>query len=128
MERIVPRDKWLYNDRGMMKWMGWLLSDHSAFMEGEKNKENLQPILPQMGVVDISDRLQQAWESADYVSIQLNVLNHDNFVPELVGVVVGFDAGRIYLQMDSGETKLLRVEEIRSVIPVREDKWWNDDK
>lgn len=25
MENNVPREKWLYPDRGMKKWLGWIL-------------------------------------------------------------------------------------------------------
>ncbi|AKP66813.1 hypothetical protein [Companilactobacillus ginsenosidimutans] len=126
MEQIVPREKWLYNDRGMMKWMGWLLSDHSAFMEGEKVKERLTPVKPEMEVEIISEQLKDAWENSKSVSVQINVLENDEYVPEIEGVVVGFDTGRIYLQLDSGETRLLHLEEIRCVNIQKNDKWWTD--
>jgi hypothetical protein len=29
MERNVPHDLWLYDDRCMKKWQRWILSDHS---------------------------------------------------------------------------------------------------
>ncbi|POD88767.1 hypothetical protein S101258_00481 [Lactiplantibacillus plantarum subsp. plantarum] len=38
MERVVPREKWLYDDRGMMKWMGWILAGHSAYLETEQQQ------------------------------------------------------------------------------------------
>ena len=115
-----------HQDRGMMKWMGWLLSDHSAFMEGEKIKERRQPIKKEMDVEKISERLKKAWEDSSSVSIQINVMENNDLVPEIEGVVVGFDTGRIYLQLDSGETRLLHTEEIRCVELQKSGKWWTD--
>lgn len=37
MIRNVPRDQWLYNDRGMMKWLGYFLSDHTQDMTDKKS-------------------------------------------------------------------------------------------
>lgn len=126
MEQIVPREKWLYNDRGMMKWMGWLLSDHSAFMENAKGKELVHPAKPEMDEEKINNQLQQAWNNSNEVSIQINVLENDSYLPEFIGRVVGFDSGQIYLQLSEGETKLLHVEEIRSVELIKNGKWWAD--
>ncbi len=39
MIRNVPRDQWLYNDRGMMKWLGYFLSDHTQDMT-DKNQRS----------------------------------------------------------------------------------------
>ncbi len=39
MIRNVQRDQWLYNDRGMMKWLGYFLSDHTQDMTDKKSEE-----------------------------------------------------------------------------------------
>ena len=44
MENNVPREKWLYPDRCMKKWLGWILSDHSAYMEEASISE--RPVEP----------------------------------------------------------------------------------
>ena len=44
MENNVPREKWLYPDRCMKKWLGWILSDHSAYMEKASISE--RPVEP----------------------------------------------------------------------------------
>ncbi|WP_288530584.1 hypothetical protein [uncultured Lactiplantibacillus sp.] len=44
MERVVPCEKWLYDDRGMMKWMGWILAGHSAYLEGAHHQRQRPPV------------------------------------------------------------------------------------
>lgn len=39
MERSVSEVLCLYPDRGMQKWLGWILSDHSAYMEDQPYSE-----------------------------------------------------------------------------------------
>lgn len=36
--RDVPKEKWLYHDRCMAKWMGFFMSDHTEYM-GRKASE-----------------------------------------------------------------------------------------
>lgn len=127
MENIVPREKWLYNDRGMMKWMGWLLSDHSAYMDEEKIKERKQPQHTQMKSGQISERLNNSWLHANEVLIQVNVLEDDYLIPEFKGIVAGFGSGQIYLQLDNSEFKILQVEQIRWIGSVKDGKWWDDE-
>lgn len=111
MERIAPREKWLYNDRGMMKWMAWLLSDHSAFMDAEKKQEQAVT----MATEKFSIILKGAWERVKLVSIQLNMLEDDQFVTDIHGVILGYGEGSVTLQLDNGHTRTILVEEIRHV-------------
>lgn len=127
MEQIVPREKWLYNDRGMMKWMGWLLSDHSAFMENAKGKERTHLVKPEMSWTKINGNLKIAWERSEMVVVQLNTIENSAYSPEIKGTVIGFNAGQIYLLMEDGDTRLIHVEDIRYVELANNIKWYNDD-
>lgn len=127
MEQIVPREKWLYNDRGMMKWMGWLLSDHSAFMENAKGKEQTHLVKSEMSWTEINSNLKIAWEKSEMVVVQLNMIENSAYIPEIKGMVIGFNAGQIYLLLDNGDTRLIHVEDIRYVELVNNIKWYNDD-
>ena len=49
MENNVPQEKWLYPDRCMKKWLGWILSDHSAYMEKASISEPLATSLKMPG-------------------------------------------------------------------------------
>ncbi|WP_125770317.1 DNA-directed RNA polymerase subunit beta [Companilactobacillus furfuricola] len=127
MEQIVPREKWLYNDRGMLKWMGWLLSDHSAFMEKSRTQETDKEIKPQMDQQQISRNLASAWEDGAMISIQMNTIEVNSFIPEIKGQVIGFNAGQIYVLLEEGTTRRLQVEDIRYATTVPSQKWWLDD-
>lgn len=126
MERIVPREKWLYDDRGMMKWMGWLLSDHSAFMEQERHKQldRLRPVNPEMTPSQIDAALQTAFEQSQNVTVQLDTLENDQYVPEVTGLVIGFNAGQLYLQLKNDGLRALALDEIRCVAVIKSERWW----
>lgn len=127
MEQIVPREKWLYNDRGMMKWMGWLLSDHSAFIEKSKIKESAGEIKPEMNQQQISQNLAKAWENGEIVTIQMNLIEANSYVPEIKGQVIGFNTGQIYVLLEEGTTRRLTVGDIRYVLKTTSQKWWLND-
>lgn len=124
MEQTVPREKWLYNDRGMMKWMGWLLSDHSSFMEGEQQHEQLKPVAPEMAPSLIDVTLNNAFEQSQTVQIQLNLLENDQYAPAITGEILGYHDDRIYLQAIHGPIQVIILEEIRCVLPQPEKRGW----
>ena len=64
MENNVPREKWLYPDRCMKKWLGWILSDHSAYMEKASISERPVEPKPEQSQETISDILEDAWQNA----------------------------------------------------------------
>ena len=126
MERIVPREKWLYNDRGMMKWMGWLLSDHSAFLDSVHTSERPRHIDDEMDNLSISNCLQSSLDYSKSITIQLDILNNNNYVPEIHGIVAGFDSNQVYLYLEDGSVKSIFAEDIRYAEIEERDKWWNE--
>lgn len=127
MVRIVPREKWLYDDRGMVKWMGWLLSDHSAYLETAADAARRAPVKPQLTLATINERLQVAWQAVNVVEIQRNVLRNAHFEPLLRGLIVGFNAGQLYLQADDGQIQAIATTQIRWVALAPVEKWWDHD-
>ncbi len=123
-ERIVPREQWLYDDRGMMKWMGWLLSDHSAFMENAKQAEKPVPVKSEMTPTEIQRTLQTAFEQNRAVWIQPNIIADGQYVPEVGGYPVTFYAGRVYLEQAGHQLWMIHVETIRHVALQSNEKWW----
>ncbi|MFD1465499.1 DNA-directed RNA polymerase subunit beta [Lapidilactobacillus mulanensis] len=124
MERNVPRDQWLYDDRGMMKWMGWILSDHSAYMEAEAKRE--APTLPktEMTSIEIDRVLQQAWKKSEIISVQKNIEFDQRFEPNIEGALVGNECGLIYVQGKDNHAQEIEVAEIRHVEIIDAEKWW----
>ncbi|WP_318766192.1 DNA-directed RNA polymerase subunit beta [Lactiplantibacillus carotarum] len=128
MERIVPREKWLYDDRGMMKWMGWLLSDHSAYMETAARTAQRDPVAPQLDVATINQRLQVAWQTVNVVAIQPNTVVDQQYVAVIHGIIVGFNAGQLFVQAADGQLQTVTITQIRSVVLVAAEKWWTQDE
>lgn len=124
MENIVPREKWLYNDRGMMNWMGWILADHSAYLESEQKHQQINPVKPEMTIAEINRLLQSNWQQRMAITIQLNVIRQDWYAPAVTGTVVGFNDECTYLQLTDGALKAVKVQTIRNVSLADRTKWW----
>lgn len=122
----VNQATWLYPDRCMAKWMGWLLSDHSAFLEDAASANNTQEFLPQMSPAAIESQLEYSWEHSHAVSIQLTTLVNDEPLPSIEGVVVGYGGGQINLMLKNSEMSTLNTEDMRNVQPMPDTKWWDE--
>lgn len=127
MENIVPREKWLYNDRGMMNWMGWILADHSAYLESEQKHQQIDPVKPEMAIDEINRLLQTSWQQRTAITLQLSVIRQDRYAPAITGTVIGFDDEHTYLQLTDGALKAVKVPMIRNVSLVNKTKWWLHD-
>lgn len=124
MQQIVPRTKWLYDDRGMKKWMGWLLSDHTTYLEDQKQSEKPSETRKEMSIEKISNILNIAWKYHKVISIQLNFLYHGKYVSELIGCIQGFQDGQLFIQESDDELRMIHVEDIRNVALEDATKWW----
>ncbi|BDZ31587.1 DNA-directed RNA polymerase subunit beta [Lactiplantibacillus sp. WILCCON 0030] len=127
MERIVPREKWLYDDRGMLKWMGWILSDHSAYMESVGKQTRPREVKPEMPVTQISANLQKAWKTGQAVIVQSDTLENNCFTAEYHGQVAGYQGDQIYLQLANDSVKFFHLDELRYVEIPTAEKWWSHD-
>ena len=124
MARIVPREKWLYDDRCMMNWLGWLLADHSTHLEQTAAAEIPSAAETPMSVAEVEATLQAAWQQTAPVAVQLNVQVGAGYMPDIVGVISGWQGGRLYLQQASGALTPLVVADIRHVRRVDPTHWW----
>ncbi|MCI1893056.1 MAG: DNA-directed RNA polymerase subunit beta [Schleiferilactobacillus harbinensis] len=124
MDRNVAPANWLYPDRGMVKWPGYFLSDHTTYMEDENSVE--QPIAEenQQSPKLISSTLNDTWQQKKIVSIQLNELQNGQHSPNLTGLISGFDAGFLYLQNDD-DLQIIPTSVIRHVQLTTQGKWWD---
>lgn len=121
----VPRERWLYADRTMKKWMGWLLSDHSAYLSEEASSERPGPLLPEMTPADIDEKLQDAWTNSKPVAIQLTALYDGRTLPLIEGAVVGSTNGQVTLMnRDTGKMRTLNIEDMRHVDIIKPEHWW----
>ncbi|MCM0582802.1 hypothetical protein H9L19_06875 [Weissella diestrammenae] len=89
-----------YKERGMVKWQGYYLSDHTE--DAEKNRlarkqAYEQGWMPEMSMVEIGEVLFDAYSKGRMVAIQERV-RQDEFVPQLIhGVVKGYGETDIFV-------------------------------
>ncbi|MCT7697511.1 MAG: hypothetical protein N5848_06235 [Lactobacillus crispatus] len=102
-----------YQDRGMKKWAGFFLSDHTLKINKDKKKRSLIYLKkPEMNQVEISNVLLIAFSNQYQVSIQLkNIDSNDNFSADIVGFVQGYYAQSSILISDN----VVELDEINHV-------------
>ena len=88
-----------YQDRGMKKWQGFMLSDHIAALN--RDKENNAKVYTEkdtMSETEISQVLLQAFANNKLVSVQLKEKTLDKKIqPDIVGLVKGYEGDRIVI-------------------------------
>lgn len=109
----------------MVKWMGWLLSDHSTYLEQQQVAAKPRSVQPGMRFSTLEALLQHAWEQSQAVTIQPDVLAYGQYVAEIQGVVVGFEAGQVYLQTQHDHIRTIAIAAIHAAQIMPPEKWWD---
>lgn len=101
-----------YQDRGMKKWQGFMLSDHIVALN--KDKENNAKVYTEkdaMSDIEISQILLQAFANNKIVSVQLKEKTLDKKIqPDIVGHVKGYHGDKIII--DNSEIELSNINNI----------------
>ena len=81
-----------YEDRGMVKWQGFMLSDHVAAMARTKKAQSeVYEKKRPMSLDEIDSILAEAYINRKTVCIQVNELNMNGcYSPDIVGKVEGY--------------------------------------
>ncbi|MDZ7834582.1 MAG: hypothetical protein U5K84_03795 [Alkalibacterium sp.] len=101
-----------YKDRGKMKWIGMMLSDHAEALKKQnqaRQKSLIEP-KPKQDMEDISACLYRSYSSGKPLAIQLDVLNEGRYLPDIEGIILGFREDTIYLRQRDRETKRIKLE------------------
>lgn len=116
-ERLFMEAKQVYQDRGMMKWIGFYLSDHTAVLDKEsKERNHINIEKEQMTLEEIGEVLQQAYLTNKRIAIQLEALNDEgNYLDDLVGKIFGQREEQIYLDEEDRGMLHLTIEQIHHV-------------
>lgn len=111
-----------YQDRGIQKWMGFFLSEHTAQIEAEKNR--LSKTIPQkrrMTENEIGQIFEFAFNNNRQVVVQLEMTDTDsNYFEDTIGFINGYDD----LGFMIGNEKV-HYDEIRNV-ELFDFKKWSD--
>lgn len=88
-----------YQDRGMKKWQGFMLSDHIATLNRDKEeKAKVYTEKETMSEVEISEVLLQAFANNKTVAVQLKEKTLDKKIqPDTIGLVKGYDGDKIII-------------------------------
>lgn len=112
----------IYHDRGMKKWAGFYLSDHTAKInntnkERYKNNERKE----QQTLEEIGFLLNESILKTKRVAVQLEAVNEENkYYDDIVGAVSGYDELGIYI-----DNQKVHYDEIRNIEIIDIEKWSN---
>ncbi|MCW6667614.1 hypothetical protein NHG34_08610 [Aerococcaceae bacterium NML190938] len=108
----------MYQDRGMKKWIGFYLAEHSDSLS---NKEKPQQLYPQMDESEISEILYAAFTYKQKVFVIVNLIENERYF-ELTDNVYGYDGDYIIIS-----NRRIRLDCIRYIECVKPEKWWDYD-
>ena len=88
-----------YQDRGMKKWQGFMLSDHIATLNRDKEeKARVYSEKDTISEAEVSQVLLQAFANNKIVSIQLKEKTLDKKIqPDIIGLVKGYKGDKIVI-------------------------------
>ncbi|MFS7003604.1 hypothetical protein [Carnobacterium maltaromaticum] len=109
-----------YVDRGVVKWMGMFLSEHTASIQRDKKKRSfIVEKKEKMNETDIYSILNEAITNNSMIIIQVEEINTDgNYQEDLIGWIEGYEDSYIYL---SGNK--IALESIRNIQLYNQLKW-----
>lgn len=116
-----------YKDRGIVKWLGMMLSDHSEALKKEELNNQLLDIAPKewMTEEDISYVLYQAFKGDLPIFIQANVLHDGKYFKDLECKVVGYLENEICLVLKDGRRTRCTFNQIRNVAFMNPLEWYD---
>ena len=88
-----------YQDRGMKKWQGFMLSDHIATLNRDKEeKARVYSEKDTMSETEVSQVLLQAFANNKVVAVQLKEKTLEKKIqPDIVGLVKGYHGDKIII-------------------------------
>ncbi|KRN93632.1 hypothetical protein [Pediococcus stilesii] len=104
-----------YVDRGMMKWQGYYLSDHTSMLnvEAENKRQRLnQKIRPQDSKQQIAATIEVAITKCREVVVQIDERDQNNqLAEEIQGKILGYSGDELYF----GDDVFIKIELIRNI-------------
>lgn len=123
--RVTP-DQLGYKDRGKMKWMGLMLSDHTEALnkmgKDEKNDE-IKP-KPKQSLAEIGEYLEKAYHTQSPIIIQANVLQNGSYFKDVPCLVSGVSEEKIFLMLKNGRIVDTQLEDIRNIEFLDSKIWY----
>lgn len=127
--KVTP-DSLGYKDRGLLKWLGMMLSDHSEALKKEKtNSRLIEPKQKErMNMYEVGELLYKAYVNDLPIRIQANVLNNGKYYQDLECKITGYIEDKIYFLLKDGRSTFCTLEQIRNVEFMDVLKWHDKSK
>lgn len=127
--RVTP-DQLGYKDRGIVKWFGMMLSDHSdALKKEEMNNQSIEvEEKEEMTKEDISTVLHKVFAANIPILLQANVLKNGNYYKDLECKVAGYFENLICFVLKDGRSTICSLEQIRNVEFMNSLEWYDKRK
>ncbi|WP_152654516.1 hypothetical protein [Oceanobacillus sp. CFH 90083] len=124
--RITP-EQFGYKDRGIVKWLGMMLSDHSEALKKEEMNDQLIDIeaKEEMTEAEIAMVLYKAFVTGSPILIQANVMRNGNYYKDVACKVSGYVENRIYFILKDERFTNCTLEEIRNVEWMNIMDWYD---
>ncbi|MGX6407533.1 hypothetical protein [Lactiplantibacillus plantarum] len=110
-----------YHDRGLMKWQGFYLSDHTAALNQQKVHDQQQyPAKPQQSLSIIGQILSTAYTQNQPVNLQLNSVDQNNqHFATITTPILGYNAATIVI----ANHQFININDIQHIELVRSTNW-----
>lgn len=117
-----------YRDRGKMKWMGMMLSDHTEALKQLKysdSAKNQQVYYEAMDTNEITQMLSDSYTYQRPILLQANLLTDGQFYDHLPCIVLGYKDDYIYLKKSDGSESKCQLADIRHIKWMDPMTWYN---
>lgn len=114
--------RYSYHDRGMLKWQGYFLSDHTAALKRHQkilSRRSRGHNYPQQSPSQIVARLKSAWKHHQTVTLILNLVTPNGYYQTVTGQVRGYHGPKVVVRDQHMTTHLLALSDIRHLSLTR---------
>lgn len=117
---MINRFNETYQDRGTIKWMGMYLSEHTASMDGERDKLlRIVPAKERMSTEDINTVIEDAILKSSMVAVQIEEVDENgHYSEDIIGKLQGYDESGFWI----GD-QLIEYDSIRNIEDYEQIKW-----
>lgn len=106
-----------YRERGIKKWQGYFLSDHTSALKRFDDDNNFDETpMKQMATNDILREAMHAMANWNFVVMQLNTTTYEHDTPKnIVGLVANINERGLSIESTDGKISNHLFEEIRAI-------------
>lgn len=119
-------DQMGYKDRGKMKWLGLMLSDHAESLNKMMVEEHDRKVIikPKQSLAEISETLAEAYLLKKPVSIQANIVEDGTYLEDIRCLVSGTFEEQVFLILRDGRVVNTTLEDIRHIEYIESEIWY----